>query len=135
MAEHGRILAQQAWILANHDQRIDFQDQILLVQKEILRQLGQIQVGQHHALRVTYGMTITRNLRWHKGWVYVVDFERRCQQSFMETYHLLNLDGEEDNEKEEEERPAPWELAPIDWHPRQGEKQETFRKGNDGSRG
>lgn len=43
--KHGKIMAEQTRLLETHDQRITFQDQILANQKEIRRQLGEIQVG------------------------------------------------------------------------------------------
>lgn len=42
VAEHGKILTEQARILANHNKRVVFQDQMLSDQKEILKQLCQI---------------------------------------------------------------------------------------------
>lgn len=47
----------------DHDHRINFQDQILLNQKEILWQLDQIQAGKHNTQKVTHGMIAAGNMR------------------------------------------------------------------------
>lgn len=44
VTEQGKILKEQARILANHDRRFDFHHTILSNQKEILKQLRLIQV-------------------------------------------------------------------------------------------
>lgn len=56
VVEHGKIRAKQVRILVNHDQRIAYQDQIPTDQKEILKQLGNLQTRQHHTLKATHGM-------------------------------------------------------------------------------
>lgn len=99
VADHGLILAERTSILAAHDQKIVFRDQILLDQKEILRQLGQIEVDQHQSLRSTHGIATVRYMRWHNWRVDAVNVERRHRQGFFSTHHFLNPKDEKDSEE------------------------------------
>lgn len=61
--------------------------------------MGQIQVGQHHTLRVKQQATGDGISNWQTLLILKGDTEK----GFMDTYNFLNLDGEEDDRDDDEE--------------------------------
>lgn len=90
--------------------------------------MGSIEVGQHHTLQATHGITTACNMRLHKQRADVANFERRYYQGFVDAYNFSNPDDEEndgdgdddddDEEEEEEDKAAVRERAPTDGCPR-----------------